>query len=292
LADLDEAEAVLTRVHLVPFISHFSLRRAEIFWMQGEARRCFSAARRAARLLRERRLPILDWHARLLAAQALTALGRHGRAERLVTAFLADEQAPQLPWLAQTAHHLLGQMAEARGDLPAAADQYSRAMTALEAVSSRMLMDLHGHFLADKLAVYRDAVAVCLARDDLAGAYQCAERARGRALVEHLAGHVDIRPRARSADDEPLVEELTALRRERSRLATLVGQGQGQPGNGAPAGLSPAAARRWPTPTDRRPLAAAPGASSGLRRGGRAGRRRAGAARRPACARYPAHRLL
>jgi CHAT domain-containing protein len=246
LADLDEAEAALTRLRLAPDLCIIPLQRAEIFWAQGEARQCFRAAAAASRRFHARGLPIFDWHARLLAARALAALGRPRAAGRLATTFLADAQAPRLPWLAQTAHHLLGQLAEAYGDLPVAAGHYARAMTALEAVSSRLLMDLRGHYLADKLAVYRDAVAVCLARGDVAGAYQCAERARGRALVEHLAANVDIRPRAREAADAPLVDELTALRRERTRLAALVeAQAQDDPGEGdAPPGVSPAEVER------------------------------------------------
>ena len=47
LADLDEAEAALTGLHVAPFLGSLPLRRAQIFWAEGDARRCFGAARKS-----------------------------------------------------------------------------------------------------------------------------------------------------------------------------------------------------------------------------------------------------
>lgn len=222
LADLDQAEASLGRLGLGPHQAAIELQRAEIYWAEGALRQGARAALRAARLFVRHQHLIYRWVALLMAAQSLEGLGRRRATTRIARAYLTSPEAGQLAWLAQIAHQLLGRCADADGQHELAIDHFTRAIDALEQVGSRLLMDLRGHYLTDKLAVYRDAVATCLTHGDEEAAFRFAERARGRALVEHLANHVDIRVKAHQATDQPLVDELTALRRERSRYVTML----------------------------------------------------------------------
>jgi hypothetical protein len=130
VTDLASAERVLTRLGLHAGRGSILLQRAEICWAQGEAARCLTAARAAARFFRQREQQIHAWQADLLAARALRALGRDQAAARLARRCLTAQASLPLPWLAQTAHHLLGQVAEARGYLPAAAGHYQAALAA------------------------------------------------------------------------------------------------------------------------------------------------------------------
>ena len=255
LADLESAEAVLIDRGLQGSLGAIALQRAEIHWLRGRARECARAARQAARFFRERDQRLHGWQATLLAARALLQLGRRLAPGRLARRFLDESGLAGLPGLAQTAHYLLGQLAEGRGDLADAARQYLTALDALDTVGGQLLMDLRGHFLADKLDVYRAAVSVCLTRGDVIMAFQCAERARSRGLVEHVARAIDVRLRARSEADRPLVEELTTLRRERAYYATVVeahALGQTDRASSHPTSIGPAEAEQALAERERR----------------------------------------
>ncbi len=99
-------------------------------------------------------------------------------------------------------------------------------MESLEQVQSRQASQLRTNFLADKLAVYHDAIDLSLRLDRPALALEYLERAKSRALVDYLAGNPEVRLRARGGADQALLDELSRLRQEHNWLyGRLYGHG-------------------------------------------------------------------
>ncbi len=144
----------------------------------------------------------------------MLALGDPDGAGDLARSALAVSCGRDAPWLAPEAHHLLGNVAGARGDAEGALREYELAVTGIEQLQSALAIELRGNFLEDKLRVYEDAIAVSLhlARPRLAFAYL--ERAKSRALVDYLAGNPAIRIRTRPGANRELVDQLARLREE------------------------------------------------------------------------------
>ena len=85
-------------------------------------------------------------------------------------------------------------------------------------MQSQMMVEFRADFLADKDEVYAHAVQLCLEAHNPRVALSYAERAKSRALLDMLAHHIDLRIEARSAADQPLVEQILSLREKRDRL--------------------------------------------------------------------------
>ena len=99
-------------------------------------------------------------------------------------------------------------------------------MESIEQVQSRQASQLRTNFLDDKLAVYHDAIDLCLRLDRPALALEYLERAKSRALVDYLAGNPEVRLRARGGADQALLDELSRLRQEHNWLyGRLYGHG-------------------------------------------------------------------
>jgi CHAT domain-containing protein len=163
-------------------------------------------------------LPVREAQAYLMAARAATALQRHRLAHQLVTQALAVGKAKAILSLVYQCHHLLGTLAQARGDRQEALLEYDRAIQELERLRGQLMIEFRADFVEDKKVVYEDAVSLCL---DLAlpqRGLEYAERAKSRALFDLLAYRLDLSIRARNARDSHLVDELVRLRAERDRL--------------------------------------------------------------------------
>jgi CHAT domain-containing protein len=175
-------------------------------------------AEQAGTLFRERGLVIRAAQADLVRARAACALNDNETAMRLAQSALTVSRDLEVLWLAHEAHHILGNVAQTRGDFPAALDAYDQAMRSIEGIQSALAVELRTNFLADKLGVYEDAIAVSLhlARPEKAFTYL--ERAKSRALVDYLASNLEIHIRARDGANQELLDLLARLREEHNGL--------------------------------------------------------------------------
>jgi len=163
-------------------------------------------------------LPVQEAQGCLIAARAAVALSRHDQAYRLVTQALTVSRKKDIPSLAYQCRHLLGALAQARGNLQEALVEYDQAIQALERLRGRLMVEFRADFLEDKQVIYEDVVALCLDLDQPVRGLEYAERAKSRALLDLLAYRLDLSIQARDPRDGPLIEELTHLRAERDRL--------------------------------------------------------------------------
>jgi CHAT domain-containing protein/Tfp pilus assembly protein PilF len=162
--------------------------------------------------------PAKQAQARLVAAQAALAGQDRRTAYELVHIALEASEELDMPSLGYLCHHVQGQIAEQVGDLPQAMKEYEIAISDLEKLRGRLMVEFRSGFLEDKQRFYEDMVAVCLALDNHAEALAYAERGKSRALLDLLAHRLDLGIHPREDRDRELVDELERLRDERDRL--------------------------------------------------------------------------
>lgn len=213
-------------------VATVALQRAGLHLAGGDWPAALQEAQQAQALFAERGLVVGQAQAALLQARAGLALGDHDLAARLARAALVITQEHEVDWLAHESHHILAGVAEACGDAETALEAYGEGIAAVEQVQSRLAGELRSNFLDDKLAVYGDAIDLCLRLDRPALAFAYLERAKSRALVDYLAGNPDVRLHAPHAADQALVDELAQLRAEHNWFySRLYGHGLSQGGS-------------------------------------------------------------
>ncbi|MFQ5341407.1 MAG: CHAT domain-containing protein, partial [Anaerolineae bacterium] len=218
LASLTEARHLFEEEGNRLWIARTDLETAAVLHHQGRFEETLATAQACAGVFQEHDLPFQEAQACLVAARAAAALDRHDLAYRLVNKALAVGEAKDVPALTYECRHLLGALAEARGDPHWALSEYDRAIEQLERLRGRMMIEFRAGFLEDKQAVYEDVVGLCLDLDRSLQGLEYAERAKSRTLLDMLAYRVDLSIQARSSEDGPLVEELMRLRSRRDWL--------------------------------------------------------------------------
>jgi CHAT domain-containing protein len=127
-------------------------------------------------------------------------------------------ELPEVQWRALTAvgrlHVALGRRAEAR-------QAFDEAITIVEGLRVNVAggNETRSRFFADRLAPYREQIAIALAESRIADAFSLAERSKARALLDVLRS--DRRPVTRSMTDDERARE-NALRRSLSSLNSQV----------------------------------------------------------------------
>ncbi|HEX2323807.1 MAG TPA: CHAT domain-containing protein, partial [Chloroflexota bacterium] len=226
LSLLGEASATLSAVGLAREVGAVSLQRAALHVAAGDLAAAEVEAREAHDVFAERGLVVRQAQADLIRARVAVEQGDSDLAAGLATAALATTLERDVDWLAHEGHHVLARVAMARGDSVAALVAFQRAVESLEQVQSRQASQLRTNFLADKLAVYHDAIDLSLRLDRPALALEYLERAKSRALVDYLAATPEVRLRARHGADQALLDELSRLRQEHNWLyGRLYGHG-------------------------------------------------------------------
>jgi CHAT domain-containing protein/tetratricopeptide (TPR) repeat protein len=214
LARLAHAEALFGAVEWDSGSANVRLGRAVVLHESGAWAAALREADGVRDELRERGFRARAAEAELVRARALRALGEDAAAAVAVESALALTRDRALPALGYQAWRLQAELAQAQGELPRAVAAYDAAIAQLELVQGRILTEYRTTFLADKVDVYEAAVDLRLQRGETELAFELAERARARALVDALAGGLDIRVRAESPAQRALVVELDALRRQ------------------------------------------------------------------------------
>ncbi len=153
-----------------------------------EARRLCSGA---AKFFDQATLPGKAALAHLLLARVALQVGELQAAQSETDAAIAKISGIQAPVLAYQTHFLRGQLAQTRGDRPAAYAAFQEARKSLEALRSRLhAEELKISFVKNRLQVYEALVDLHLSGDggesSAAEAFSCIEAAKSRSMTEMI----------------------------------------------------------------------------------------------------------
>ena len=93
------------------------------------------------------------------------------------------------------------------------------------------MTEYRADFLEDKQEVYADAVAVSLSLNRSEEAMAFAERAKSRALIDLLAHRIDLQVQAKTASEQPIVDDLMRLKAARDRAYRRLESGDERSGD-------------------------------------------------------------
>ncbi len=215
LTTLMEARHLFDEEHSPYWVAVIDLEIATVLLHQASFEQCLLTAQVCVTVFHDLGMPVKEAQALLLAARAALALQRLDLASELIHSVIAH--APDIPALLHQGYHLLGVLAERRGQHEQAFHEYDRAIQVLEHLRACLMVEFRIEFLEDKQSVYEDMVRLALERNDVAHALEYAERARSRALLDLLAYRLDLSIHPRATADVALVQEIEHLRTERDR---------------------------------------------------------------------------
>ncbi|MBK9712913.1 MAG: CHAT domain-containing protein [Kouleothrix sp.] len=213
-AALDSAEAIFASLGASAWIATARLRRSRIALLQGDPALARSEALAAAATFESGGQQVSYAEASLLRGQALLALGDPASAADGAETALRVARRSNVAALRYSAHLLLGQVAEARGQVPRAIQRYRAAAATVERVQRGLTLTLRPGFLEDKQAALRSLIALYLRAGRTGCAFEAIERAKSQVLLGYLSN----RERLRWSSDDPrsreLIGELNRLREE------------------------------------------------------------------------------
>jgi CHAT domain-containing protein len=219
---LREARMLLEEIGFLVPASLVRLQQAELYFVDGQLEASLREARSAADAFAEQEaLPHLA-RAALLQARILANRGDTASAQELCYQALDIAQGQGLMELGYRCDYLLGQIAEHRQDLAAAAGFYDRAIKGIEDVQSRLVLDERSHFLEDKGSIYQRAIVLAHKRQNKEQALVYVEKAKSRVLGDYLRNNIDIRLRAADKASEAILEDLVRLREEQAWYSSIV----------------------------------------------------------------------
>jgi CHAT domain-containing protein/predicted negative regulator of RcsB-dependent stress response len=180
-----------------------------------EARRLCAGA---AKFFDHAALPGKAALAHLLLARVALQVGELPAAQSETDAAIAKISSIQAPVLAYQTHFLRGQLAQTRGDRPAAYAAYLEARKSLEALRSRLhAEELKISFVKNRLQVYEALVDLHLSGDggdsSAAEAFSCIEAAKSRSMTEMIFQSGQSLPLGDTGQSE-LVRRIRDLREE------------------------------------------------------------------------------
>lgn len=219
---LREASDMLEEDGFVRVAALARLRRAELYFADGQFTASLRETQHVADVFAEQEdLPNLARATLLLARIA------EGSADTTTAGYLCNQaldiaQGQDLLDLKYYCDDLLGQLAERRGALEAAASYYDRAVQGIDEVQSRLVLDERTSFLEDKGGIYQRAIILALKRGNIDQGLIYVEKAKSRVLGDYLRNNIDIRIRASDGMDETLLEDLNRLREEQAWYSSIV----------------------------------------------------------------------
>lgn len=218
LTALDEARRLFSAEGNLTWTAFADVEAAAVLHHLDRNEESLESSRRAEQAFCAHNLPIGQAEAALMAGRAAIALGRMSDAQTSIDAAEQIGLAHDLPSLLYPCQQLAGMLAEGRADLDAAFEHYASAVDQVERLRRRLMAEFRVDFLEDKQAIYEDVVALSLERNQPQTALEYAERAKSRVLREMLDFRLELGLRARSEQDQTLVDELKRLKSQRDLL--------------------------------------------------------------------------
>ncbi len=221
-AMLQEAVNILEEGGFIRLAGIVRLQRAELYFADGQLEASMHEAQHVADIFADQEaLPQLARTA-LLRARIASARGDTVTAQYLCDQALDIAQGQGLLDLKYSCDDLLGQIAEQRFDLDAAARYYDRAVQGIDDVQSRLVLDERTSFLEDKAGIYQRAIMLALKRGNQDQALIYIEKAKSRVLGDYLRNNIDIRLRAADKAGEAILADLEHLREEQAWYSSIV----------------------------------------------------------------------
>src|SRR6266516_1819035 len=219
---LREASDLLEEGGFVRLAAFARLRRAELYFADGQLETGAHEAQHVADAFADQEdLPQLA-RVTLLQARIADAMGNVAIAQDLCDQALDIARGQGLLDLKYLCDDLLGQLAEQRGDLEAAANYYDRAVQGIDEVQSRLVLDERTSFLEDKGGIYQRAMTLAMRRGNRDQALIYVEKAKSQVLGDYLRNNIDIRLRAGDKAGEAILEDLARLREEQAWFSSIV----------------------------------------------------------------------
>ena len=215
---LNDARALFEAEGNVVWINRVDIERAALLEVQGQPSESLALAMQCVEEFEQRKLPVQQAQAALVAARAALALNQHALARTLARQALTTADQQHLAELAHQSHAILAADAEAQENRQEARQHYELAIQALEQLRGRAMVEHRAGFLEDKQSLYQHALRLSLELNDPGRGLEYAERAKSRALVDMLAFKLDLGLTARKPGDAGIVAELEQLREQRDRL--------------------------------------------------------------------------
>jgi CHAT domain-containing protein/tetratricopeptide (TPR) repeat protein len=231
---LAEARELFASLENEAAMASADLQRAEVLGQDGRRDQAIELAASAVKVYEKLGLKTKQAHTHVLIA------GFHAD-DRQWTASLQQLQnarqalgAVSTPSLSQRIDTGLGRVYEGMGDLSKAIEHYHRAANRIEQMTAGFTADEHRTaFVADKLAPYEALVSLHAASNP-AEAFQWAEQAKSRALINLLSAGVHPKLRIQDEMDAQRVERLGEIRAELNWLYTRLTRGGETGETGAP----------------------------------------------------------
>jgi CHAT domain-containing protein len=208
------------------WIAHADLQRAEVLGQMGKRPEARRLAAEAARAYDELGMRTKQSYAHIVCANLWADDGEwaHALEELDIAARLV--QATAAPWLEPRIEACRGRVREGMGQLSDAIEHYRLAVQQTEKMMVALTAEEHRTaYIADKLQPYEALVALHAANDPPL-AFQWAEQAKSRALVDLLAAGIRPRLRIRDEMDARNAERLQTLREELNWLYTRLTRGE------------------------------------------------------------------
>lgn len=218
LSSLKEARALFEGEGNLTAQADTDLHIARVLLHQEQTEKTLALAQKSLAVFQGHNLPLGQVEAQLLAAQAILALNQPLQAQEMVKEALDIAAQHNLPTSAHEGYHLAGTIAARIGNFQQALTDWKAGIEALERVSGHLMLEYRADFAQDKMRLYEDVVALHMYQDNPTEALTYAERAKSRALHDLLAYRLDLHIEARNEADQPLVDEIESLRKERNRL--------------------------------------------------------------------------
>lgn len=225
---------------LASYRASLDVQRARLLLEGGRISEVRALLEAAIPPLRQAGLTMEVTTAQILWGSTLVEEGRPADAHGIAGEALDVAEREGLDWLAARALHLRGRAAIRMDSDDSARADLTAAIRRLDRVNRRVAWDDRTTFSGTAAAVYTDAVALALRQGRATAALSYAERAKSRALADHLRARIDVRPRAHDDSSHALVDELNALRDRYAWLGAI------QRTNGNDRGAPPVAVR-WAT---------------------------------------------
>lgn len=216
LALLEHAAAAFAAEEYVVGVAMVGLHQA-VLLMETDPRSALCHVMAAEPVLAQQGLVVQHGQSLLLKATAHEKLGERGaafagfkRAERLGAGY-------GLPWLLAQARHGEGRLRERR-DPVGARQAYEASIDAIESMRAELQPDeVRISFVRGRLGPYEDLLRLLLRTDDAPhreAAFTLVERARSRALLDMLAGNLDVVAGEHTTGTDPIRADLRARIRQ------------------------------------------------------------------------------
>ncbi|WP_420548336.1 CHAT domain-containing protein [Curvivirga sp.] len=163
----------------------------------------------------------------ILQYRAASKTGRLEEARKGFDKLLADDVIDNFAQLHVIVLHDRAQLAMTEGDMNVAYDNLSKAIDVLESQRSALQTENYKlGFVGGKEQIYADMVGLLVDQNRVAEAFEYAERAKARALVDQLAERSSFkRPKATAASTNDVLRKVQQLEMESLQVASASGTG-------------------------------------------------------------------